>query len=119
MLRGMAFFLVKVVVTALVVAGVSEISKRFPLVGSMIISFPLISILTFIWIYTESKDVPRLVTMSRDIFWLVLPSLLFFIVLPVLLARGVPFVWSMLAACAVMSAGYAAYTWLLDRLGIH
>jgi len=114
----MAFFLVKVLVTALVVAAVSEIAKRFPLLGAMIVSFPLISILTFIWIYAETKDVPRLVIMSRDIFWLVVPSLLFFLVFPVLLSRGVPFVWSLLVSCAVMSAGYAGYAWVLRKLGV-
>lgn len=115
----MGFFLVKVLTTAFVVAAVSEVSKRFPLLGAMIVSFPMISIMTFIWIYIDTKDVPKLVTMSRDIFWLVVPSLLFFIVFPVLLSHGVPFVWSLMIACAVMSAGYAGYVWVLGRVGIH
>ena len=114
----MAFFLVKVLTTAIVVAAVSEISKRFPLLGAMIVSFPLISIMTFIWIYVDTKDVPKLVIMSRDIFWLVVPSLLFFLVFPVLLSRGVPFVRSLLISCAEMSAGYAGYAWILRKLGV-
>ena len=114
----MVFFLVKVVTTALVVAAVSEISRRFPLLGAMVVSFPMISIMTFIWIYVDTKDVPKLVTMSRDIFWLVVPSLLFFLVFPVMLSRGIPFVWSLLISCAVMSAGYAGYAWLLRKWGI-
>lgn len=114
----MGFFLVKVVTTALVVAAVSEISKRFPLLGAMVVSFPMISIMTFIWIYVDTKDVPKLVTMSRDIFWLVVPSLLFFLVFHVLLSRGVPFIWSMLVSCAVMSAGYVGYAWILKQAGI-
>ena len=114
----MGFFLVKILTTALVVAAVSEVSKRFPLLGAMIVSFPLISIMTFIWIYVDTKDVPKLVIMSRDIFWLVVPSLLFFVVFPVLLARGVPFVWSLLISCAVMSGGYAGYAFILRKLGI-
>ncbi len=114
----MGFFLVKVVTTAVVVAAVSELSKRFPLLGAMIVSLPMISIMTFIWIYIDTKDVPKLVTMSRDIFWLVIPSLLFFVVFPVLLSRGVPFIWSLLISCAVMSAGYAGYAWILGKLGI-
>ena len=116
---GNMFFIVKVVVTALIVAGVSELSKRFPFFAAVIISLPMVSILTFVWIYVETRDAQKLIGMSREIFWLVLPSLLFFVALPVLLSRGVPFVWSLLVACAVMSAGYVCYAWLLGRLGIH
>jgi hypothetical protein len=114
----MVFFIVKVVTTALVVAAVSEVAKKFPLLGAMIVSFPMISIMTFIWIYVDTKDVPKLVVMSRDIFWLVVPSLLFFLVFPVLLSRGVHFVWALVISCAVMSAGYAGYAWILKRIGI-
>ena len=116
---GNMFFIVKVVVTALIVAGASELSKRFPFFAAVIISLPMVSILTFVWIYVETRDAQKLIGMSREIFWLVLPSLLFFVALPVLLSRGVPFVWSLLVACAVMSAGYVCYAWLLGRLGIH
>ena len=116
---GIMFFIVKVVFTALIVAGASELSKRFPFVAAAIISLPMVSILTFVWIYVETRDAQKLIGMSREIFWLVLPSLLFFVALPVLLSRGVPFVWSLLVACAVMSAGYVCYAWLLGRLGIH
>jgi len=115
---AVGFFLVKVVTTALVVAAVSKISERFPHFGAMVVSFPMISIMTFIWIYIDTKDVPKLVTMSADIFWLVVPSLLFFLIFPVLLSRGVPFVWSLLISCAVMSAGYAGYAFVLRKFGI-
>ena len=63
--------------TALIVAAVSELSRRFTLLSAMLIALPLTSILAFRWIYYESKDTQKIIEMSYSVFWLVIPSLLF------------------------------------------
>lgn len=88
----MAYFLFKTFVTAILIAGVSELGKRFTLLSSILASLPLTSILIFVWIYVEQKDVQKIAGMSEDIFFLVIPSLAFFILLTVLLRRGIGFV---------------------------
>jgi len=111
-------FVVKIIVSALVIAGVSELAKRFVPVAAILASLPLTSILAMIWLYRETKDVQRISSLSTGIFWAVLPSLLFFFVLPFLLKSGMRFPWALLISSGVMFLGYTLYVLVLGRLGI-
>ena len=103
----MLFFLRKVLTSAVIIAVVSEISRRSNIWAATLASLPLVSLLAIIWIYIESNDVDRVAALSKDILWLVIPSLLFFILLPVLLQRGVSF-WPSIAASSLATLiGYA------------
>ena len=113
----MFYFISKTLLTALIVAAVSEVSRRFPLWASLLVSLPLTSILAFIWIYVETKDSEKIVEMSHSIFWLVFPSLAFFLVLPLLLKHGLSFPVAMGISMISMAALYASGTWLLKLFG--
>lgn len=103
----MLYFLLKVLISAVLVATVSEIAKRSSIWAAMLASLPLVSLLAIIWIYIDTKDVERVTALSKDILWLVIPSLLFFILLPQLLQRGVHF-WPSLATSSIVTmVGYA------------
>jgi hypothetical protein len=111
-------FLVKVVVSALIIAAVSELGKRFTLLGAILASLPLTSILALTWLYLDVRETKPVIDLSVGIFWAVLPSLLFFVVLPLLLRRGMPFAPALLTSCVVMAAGYGLYALLLRQSGI-
>jgi hypothetical protein len=81
-------YIVKIVVTALLVVAISEVSKRSSFVGALLASIPIVSVLAMIWLYTDTRDVAQVAALSRSVFWLVLPSLVLFLLLPVLLTRG-------------------------------
>ncbi len=104
------YFLTKTLITALIVAGVSELAKRYTLWAALLASLPLTSILALIWTYADSKDSSKIIELSYSIFWLVLPSLAFFLILPFLLKQGWAFPWAMAIAIAAMMALYAAAT---------
>jgi hypothetical protein len=105
------YFILKTLITALIVAGVSEIGRRSSLMAAALASLPLTSILAFIWLYHDTGNVEKVVELSAAIFWLVIPSLLFFIVFPLLVKLGVSFWPSLLLSCVVMSGGYALMLW--------
>lgn len=111
-------FVVKVIVSALIIAGVSEIAKRLAPIAAILASLPLTSILAMIWLYRDTKDIERVVELSHGIFWAVLPSLLFFVVLPVLLKSGLRFSWAIVLASAIMFIGYTVYVAALGKLGL-
>jgi hypothetical protein len=113
----MAYFIIKTLITAFIVAAISELSRRFSLFAAALASLPLVSILAFIWIYVDTKDTQKLITMSYDVFWLVLPSLAFFLVFPILLKQGMTFGWAMLGACLCMIVLYGLTLWLLKIVG--
>jgi hypothetical protein len=114
----LARFGLKVLVSALVIAGVSELGKRFSLAAAILASLPLTSVLAMVWLYWDTGSTARVADLSIGIFWAVLPSLLFFLLLPALLRAGVRFAPAMLVACAGMAVAYAAYAWVLRRLGV-
>ena len=113
----MGYFLLKTFITALIVAGISELSRRYSLIAALLASLPLTSILALIWIYTDSKDTQKIIAMSYDIFWLVIPSLAFFLLLPSLLKLNVQFVPALLLSCAATAVLYGVSLWLYRSLG--
>lgn len=108
----------KVVVTAVLVVAVAEAGKRNSLLGALLASLPLTSVLAFIWLWHDAGDGERIASLATSIFWLVLPSLVLFLVLPLLLRAGVPFWPSLVAACLATAAAYAAMTRLMATFGI-
>lgn len=111
----MTYYLAKVIVTSALVVLVSEISKRSVLGGAILASIPLVSVLAIFWMYFDSRDVSRITAFSMDVFWLVLPSLAFFLALPALLKKGVNFYASMGLSIALTIAGYFLVIALLAR----
>lgn len=108
----------KIIITALIIVTISEISKRSLLFGALIASLPLTSVLAMVWLYSETKDVTKVADLANSIFWLVIPSLVFFISLPLLLKKGLNFYLSMGFAMSMTALGYIGLMTLLARLGI-
>lgn len=112
-------YVLKVGVTAIVVVAVAEIAKRSPVWAALVASLPLTSLLAFVWLYVETGDSAQVAELSWNILWLVLPSLVLFIVLPLLLRAGWNFWTSLVLSSALTAAAYSAMSWLLRRFGIH
>ena len=114
----MLYTALKVAITAVLIVAISEVSKRSTLMGGIIASLPLTSLLAFVWLYSESGDAGKIAALSKSIFWYVLPSLVLFIALPALIGRGVAF-WPALAVSSALTfAAYLAMTALLARFGV-
>lgn len=111
-------YAIKILVTAAIVVAVTELSKRTTFWGAALASVPLTSILAFVWLYLETGDSARVAELSQGIFWLVLPSLILFVLLPVLLRLGIGFWLATALACVTTAGGYLFTIWLLNRLGI-
>ena len=77
----MIWYAVKVLVSAVIIVVISEVSKKLPLLGSLIASLPLVSVLGMIWIYGETRDAEKLAAHAFGTFWYVLPSLPMFLVM--------------------------------------
>lgn len=112
-------YIIKVAVTAVVVVAVSEIAKRSPVWAALLASLPLTSLLAFVWLYRDTGEVEPVAALAQSIFWLVLPSLVLFVSLPLLLRAGWDFWASLALSCVATAAAYLAMVWVLGRVGIH
>ena len=114
----MLYLAVKALISGVIIAVVSEIAKRSPGIGALILSLPLISILAFIWLWRDTADQEGIAALAQSTFWFVLPTLPMFLVLPALLRGGVGF-WAALGlSCLMTMALYAVMVWALGRFGI-
>lgn len=104
----MAALIVKVLLTALIVVAVSELGKRSTLAGALLASLPLTSLLALIWLHHDTGDAAQAADLARGIFWLVLPSLAFFLVFPAAVRAGWTFWMSMGAGIAATLVAYGA-----------
>ena len=78
----MTQYLIKIAVSVGLVVAVSEVSKRSTMFGALLASIPVVSVLAMAWMHVETGDDGKVADLSLDIFWLVIPSLALFLVLP-------------------------------------
>ncbi|MDF1862911.1 MAG: DUF3147 family protein [Verrucomicrobiales bacterium] len=116
---------IKLLISAGLIYFVNEvvISRSRPLLGSMIASLPLVSLITFIWIWSGLKENPaeqveKLAAHSTGVFWFVIPSLPMFLIFPWLLKKGLSFWPNLILCCLITMALYAAMAFLLKRFGM-
>jgi hypothetical protein len=114
----MLYLAAKALLSGVIIAVVSETAKRSPSLGALILSLPLVSILAFIWLWRDTTDTERIAALSQSTFWLVLPTLPMFLVLPALLRSGAGFWTALGLACLLTIMLYAAMAWALGRYGI-
>ena len=112
---NLQFFLKAAITVALVLAA-SYFARRNGWLGALVASLPLTSLLVLGWLYADTRDAKQVADLSMGIFWFVLGSLPFFVVLAVALRHG----WhiGLAFACAALAgfAGVSLTQWLLARV---
>ena len=112
------YLLLKALLSGAVIALASELARRSSLLGAILISLPLSSLLAAIWLYRDTRDTAEVADLSWAILWAIVPSLAFFVVLPLALRSGISFWASMLLACMATGASYAAWVVAARRIGL-
>lgn len=112
-------YVLKVALTIAIIVAVSEIAKRSSFWAAALASLPLTSLLALIWLYVETSDTQKVAALSQGIFWLVIPSLLLFVLLPLLLRAGWGFWASLSTSSVATAAAYFGMVWILGRLHIN
>jgi len=115
----MVWYIIKLFLTAGIIVIISEVSKRLPLLGSLIASLPMVSVLGMIWMYGETKDLIRIADHAEGTFWYVLPSLPMFLLMPFLLRKGISFPAALSAGIALTGVLYFLMTKVLAKFGMN
>ena len=114
----MLYLVLKAGLSGILIAIISEVAKRYPGVGGLIASLPLVSLLGMIWLWRDKPDVANMADHVQATFWFVLPSLPMFLLIPALLRGGWSFWLALAAGCALTILLYAAMLWAAPRIGI-
>lgn len=110
------YVVLKALLSGAVIALASELARRSSLLGAVLISLPLMSILAMIWLYRDTADADEVASLSWSILWVIVPSLVFFVAFPLALRRF-DFWPSLLLACAATALAYGIWVWAVRRLG--
>ena len=116
--QRMGQLLVKALVSGVIIAIASEVARRSPVIGAIIVSLPIISILTLAWLYRDTGSAQKVQDLSWSILLLIVPSLVFFVAVPVLIRSGTGVPLAILGACGVTALVYLVYVLAGRRLGL-
>lgn len=108
----MTYLISKALLSGAIITAISEIAKRNNAIASVVHSLPLMSLLAFIWLYSETKDAALIGRHAWGTFWFVLPTLPMFLLMPRLIQKLGGF-WPALGAGIVLTV---ALYWLTMRL---
>ena len=114
----MFYLIIKALLSGVIVAAVSEIAKRWPGLGGLVASLPLVSVLGMMWLWRDTHDPERMAAHATGTFWFVIPSLPMFLLIPAMLKRGTGFWPALAAGCVLPMALYALMVWLGPKLGL-
>jgi hypothetical protein len=114
----MGFYLLKIIITALLVTVVSELAGRNNPFAALLAALPLISILAMIWMHLQGSPAGDIALLSKQIFWLVLPSLVLFLLFPVLIKLDFGFWLSLGLASGATILSYGGLLWFLKLTGV-
>lgn len=114
----MFYIAIKTIISAALIVAVGEIAKRSPLLGGLIASIPLLSLLAIVWLYVDTRSVDQVSQLSWSILLMILPSLLLLVALPLLLKAGAPFPLAVVLAVSVTAMAYWGYAKVLARFGM-
>ncbi|HEX8214383.1 MAG TPA: DUF3147 family protein [Allosphingosinicella sp.] len=114
----MTYLIIKALLSGIVIAAASEVARRWPGIGALIVSLPLVSILAIIWLWRDTGEAARIAAHSEATFWFVLPSLPMFLALPAMLRAGLNFWLALALASALTVSLYLLMIWLAPRFGL-
>jgi hypothetical protein len=109
----------KIAISAVIIGAIGEIGRRNSNLAALLAALPLVSLLGMIWIYQETHDVARIAAFSWSVFWYVVPSLILFVLLPVLLTKfQMSFYVALPISCVATVVGFFALSMVLKAFGI-
>jgi len=114
----MGYFIVKVLLSALLIGIVSEVARRSPSLGALVASLPLISIVGILWLWRDTGDSKLIADHAQATFWYVLPSLPMFLLVPFLIRQGVSVAGALIAGIALTIVLYGITVAALARFGV-
>jgi hypothetical protein len=114
----MLYLALKAALSGVLIAIISEVGKRYPGIGGLIASLPLVSVLGMIWLWRDKPDAENMAAHVEATFWFVLPSLPMFLIIPWLMRNGTSFWLSLVIGCVVTIVLYSAMIAIGPRFGL-
>lgn len=101
--------LLKILISAVLIWGVTEVGQRSGKLGGLLLSLPLTSMIALTWLWVETRDPAKVASVSSETLLFVLPSMVFFVALSFVLQRTSSY-WMAFGVATIVTLGaYAAF----------
>jgi uncharacterized membrane protein (GlpM family) len=107
-------FIVKLVITNLIIIACVQIGRKFPTLAGLIATMPLTSLLVLVWLHMDNPGDFRLMAdYTRGVLWGIIPTILFFAAAYCSFRRQCPLSVALSAGIGVWLAGAVAHQYFL------
>ena len=110
-------YFIKVFISSAIIVLVSEIAKKDNIIGGLIASIPIVSVLSMIWLYIDTNDIDKVKALANGILWMIFPSMSLFIVLPILINCGIKFYLSLTISILITIVCYLSTISFMNYFG--
>ncbi len=100
------------------VAIIAEIGRRSSFAAAILASLHVTTVLALLWLYYDTGDAARVADVSYKTFWLIIPSLIFFILLPYLIKQNIHIALAMMISALATAIGFFAFVRILKIAGV-
>jgi hypothetical protein len=97
----MGWLFTKALIAAVVVVAVTEVAQRQPRLGALLLTLPIVSILAFVLLWIQQRDLPIVTRLARETLILVPLGLPFFVPLALADRCGLGFWGALLVGIAL------------------
>lgn len=115
--RAMMQLILRGLAAGFIVVGVSEIAGRFPRLGALVLTVPVVPVMVLLMMYLKGADVGPVCALSREMFCLILACLPVFVPLALANRLQLSFWGAFVAGLVLMMVTVAGYVWLGPRNG--
>jgi len=102
----------RAIIAGLVVASVSELADRFPRLGALLLTLPIVSIVAFVAVWNKEQELNTVSRLARETLILVPLGLPLFVPLAFSERLGVGFWPALVAGVIIASATIGLWFWL-------
>ena len=104
--------LFKGIVAGAIIIAVTELGPKYPRIGGLLLTLPLVSVLAFVMAWTKQGDLPAISALAKETLILVPLGLPFFLPLAFADRLGLGFWTAIVAGVFLASASIAVYFWI-------
>ncbi|MCM3387101.1 DUF3147 family protein [Ureibacillus chungkukjangi] len=110
---------VKLLTSALIIACVTELAKKFPLYGGIIAALPLISLLSIFWLTVQGETVKQIQTFTIGVIIGLPATIILLLVVYVMLKHSFPLLVALAAGAIAWGLSLGIQKFVLNHFNIH
>lgn len=83
------FAIVKILISAIIIGVITEISRRYPQQGGIIAALPIVSVLSILWLYTQGEHMDKLSKFTMGVVWGIPGTIVMLLIIGIALKHSV------------------------------